>query len=91
MVPQEPLYQTSTRPEHSLFPPLSRSFSLSEKAAAPPVTAPGGRKEPLGVTGEGGVLTYLCRGQQLDSSWVFSLQTTWKQWITDSGGGPVPT
>ena len=37
-MPQEPLCQTSTRPEHSLSPPLSWSFSLSEKAAAPPVT-----------------------------------------------------
>ena len=45
-MPQEPLCQTSTRPEHSLSPPLSRSFSLSEKAAAPPVTALVGGRSP---------------------------------------------
>lgn len=46
-VPQEPLCHTSTRPEQlfsEVSPPLSRSFSLSEKAAAPPVTAPGGKE-----------------------------------------------
>ena len=69
-MPQEPLCQISTRPEHLLSPPLSRSVSLSEKAAAPPVTAPCGKKESLGATGEGAGLTYLCRGQQLDSSGV---------------------
>ena len=56
-MPQEPLCQTSTRPEHLLSPPLSRSFSLSEKAAAPPVTAlVGGRSpwEPRGGGGGGG-------------------------------------
>ena len=37
MVPQEPLCQTSPCLEHSVSLPLSRSFSLSEKAAAPPV------------------------------------------------------
>ena len=45
-MPQEPLCQTSTRPEHLLSPPLSRSFSLSEKAAAPPVTALVGGRSP---------------------------------------------
>ena len=88
-MPQEPLCHTSTRPEHLLSPPLSRSFSLSEKAAAPPVTALVGGKSPWKPQGRG--LTYLCRGQQLDSSLVFFLHTTGKQWIRDSGGGPVPT
>ena len=88
MVPQEPLYQTSTRPEHSLFPPLSRSFSLSEKAAAPPVTALVGGKSPWKPQGRG--LTYLCRGLQLDSSLVFFLHTTGKQWIRESWGWSCP-
>ena len=80
-MPQEPLCQTSTRPEHSLSPPLSRSFSLSEKAAAPPVTALVGGRSPLEATGEGAGLMYLSRGQQLDSSWVFFLQTMGKHWV----------
>ena len=71
-MPQEPLCQTSTRPEHSVSPPLSRSFSLSEKAAALPVTALVGGRSPWEPQGRG--LTYLCRGQQLDSSWVFFLK-----------------
>ena len=45
-MPQEPLCQTSTRPEHSVSPPLSLSFSLSEKAAAPLVTALVGGRSP---------------------------------------------
>ena len=72
-MPQDPPCQTSTRPEHSLSTPLSRSFSLSEKAAAPPVTPLVGGRSPWGH-GEGAGLRYLCRGQQLDSSWVFFLQ-----------------
>ena len=52
-MPQEPLCQTSTRPEHSLSPPLSRSFSLSEKAAAPPVTALVGWRSPWEPQGRG--------------------------------------
>ena len=52
-MPQEPLCQTSTRPEHSLSPPLSRSFSLSEKAAAPPVTALVGGRSPWEPQGRG--------------------------------------
>ena len=45
-MPQEPLCHTSTRPEHLLSPSLSRSFSLSEKAAALPVTALVGGRSP---------------------------------------------
>ena len=45
-MPQVPLCQTSTHPEHLLSPPLSRSFSLSEKAAALPVTALVGGRSP---------------------------------------------
>ena len=52
-MPQEPLCQTSTRPEHSLSPPLSQSFSLSEKAAAPPVTALVGGRSPWEPQGRG--------------------------------------
>ena len=52
-MPQEPLCQTSTRPEHSLSPPLSRSFSLSEKAAALPVTALVGGRKPWEPKGRG--------------------------------------
>ena len=52
-MPQEPLCQTSTRPEHSLSPPLSWSFSLSEKAAAPPVTALVGGRSPWEPQGMG--------------------------------------
>ena len=53
-MPQEPPCQTSTRPEHSLSPPLSRSFSLSEKAAAPPVTPLVGGRSPWEPWGGGG-------------------------------------
>ena len=53
-MPQEPLCQTSTRPEHSLSPPLSRSFSLSEKAAAHPVTPLVGGRSPWEPQGGGG-------------------------------------
>ena len=53
-MPQEPLCQTSTRPEHLLSPPLSLSFSLSEKAAAPPVTALVGGGAPGSHRGGGG-------------------------------------
>ena len=52
-MPQEPLCQTSTRPEHSLSPPLSRSFSLSEKAAAPPVTPLERGRRPWEPQGKG--------------------------------------
>ena len=52
-MPQEPLCQTSTRPEHSVSPPLSLSFSLSEKAAAPPVTALVGGRSPWEPQGRG--------------------------------------
>ena len=67
-MPQEPLFQPSPRPEHLLSPPLSRSFSLSEKAAAPPVTPLVGGRSPWEPQERG--LMYLCRGQQLDSSCV---------------------
>ena len=53
MVPQELLCQTSTCLEHSVSPPLSRSFSLSEKAAAPPVTALAGGRSPWEPQGRG--------------------------------------
>ena len=53
-MPQEPLCQTSTRPEHSLSPSLNQSFSLSEKAAAPPVTAVVGGRSPWEPRGGGG-------------------------------------
>ena len=53
MVPQELLCQTSTCLEHSVPPPLSRSFSLSEKAAAPPVTALVGGRSPWEPQGRG--------------------------------------
>ena len=52
-MPQEPLCHTSTRPEHSVSPPLSLSFSLSEKAAALPVTALVGGRSPWEPQGRG--------------------------------------
>ena len=52
-MPQVPLCHTSTRPEHSVSPPLSLSFSLSEKAAAPPVTALVGGRSPWEPQGRG--------------------------------------
>lgn len=54
---------------------LSRSFSLSEKAAAPPVTAPGGEAQaPGNQQGRCEGLVYLCGGQLLHSSCVLLSQ-----------------
>ena len=52
-MPQEPLCLTSTRPEHSLSPALSRSFCLSKKAADPPVIPLVGGRSPWEPQGRG--------------------------------------